>query len=208
MGMTLVSFYADPPGTRYYTSAARRLAERCRRYGVPHVIRRIPDAGNWLSNTNQKPAFIRAMLDELGSVLWLDVDCTLNSNPLPIAHDALMDHDAAFTPFKNHASRQLRAAAPLPDDPRQTPLRVMGIAQAWRQTDETVAMLTRWDELCRGPWSDRHGDHRLMQHALDEMTVAGELRWTCLPVEIRDIVKIGLAVGVPGRSWAMGIASQ
>lgn len=203
--MTLVSFYADPPGTSYYSVAAERLRAICRKHSIANRIVQLGSAGSWLANTALKAGFVRSMVHELGAVLWVDVDSVVGGNPLRIAWDTLDGVDAAFAGFGNKASRAFTPASPLPESLLCSPLRVMGIAHAWAHTRGALAVLDRWVELCDGPLTDRHGDHRLMQRALDEAQVADKVRFRYFPDTIGrgPLIRLGLARNVPGRSAAM-----
>jgi hypothetical protein len=203
MDITLVSFHADFKGQGYYRRKAGRLAAFCEDHRIPTRIRERPSRREWLANTGQKPFFIREQMAVGDNVLWVDADARVGGNPLPMAAEALRPVDVAFAAFKG--TDQGFTLASLSDNPMATPLRVMGVAHAWSQSEASLALLDRWCELCGGPLGHVHGDHRLMQYALDEFTVKDRIRFAYFPPEIGHgpLVSLGLANGIRGRAKSM-----
>jgi hypothetical protein len=203
--MILVSFYADPPGTRYFSKAGNRLIQTCVDRGIRHHIERLDSGPTWLSNTAKKPFFVRDMLRRFSPILWVDVDSHIGGDPLPVAEAALKGYDVAVTGFRNQKARGWQPKAPLPADPLATPLRIMGIAHAWSGSLASWRLVDRWCELAQTERADLHGDHRLQQYALDELTIAGEITYTYFPESIGrgPLVRLVESSGVPGRKEAM-----
>jgi hypothetical protein len=216
MSLTLISLYADLPGTDYYRKAAAKLTERCCQYGVTHCIEERESAGSWLQNVHLKPFFIREKWRELGPVLWVDVDSALRGNPVPLAAEAAKGYDAIFPKCAYLRGKTPVNPVELPGDCMHatifTSLRIMGIAHVWNNTKGAGALLDRWCGLCGTDIAEVRGDHRCLQLALDELTLTKEAKWGYLPEmefgKNGTLVSLGRAVGVPGRGRAMNYAKN
>lgn len=205
MGLILISYWCNPPRTDYYSRHAERLKERCLTLDIPHDIEEVEDRGSWFANLHWKQEFIKAKMGEHGPVLWLDVDSPVGSNPMEVAEAALEGHDITFTSnnLKNYDD-DFRITK-LPKGVFGLPLRVRAMCHAWSGSPNCLRLVERWIELGNGPLGQKHGDHCLMQLAVDEATVAGTLDFAYFPhtIGFGPMIQSGLADGVPGRYRAM-----
>ena len=207
MNMTLVSFYADLGKDKFYTEKATKLRARCQRLGIPFRIEQRADRGEWLQNTLIKASFIREMVQEIGCVLWLDVDSWLKGDVLAPAIKALEGCDVAIVPHGNkpwpHEPR------PLVDESRllHTPLRIFDHLHAWSPTRQTMALLDRWVELCeratKNPKQNVFSDHRFLQRTIDEALIAGQVRLGYLPGMGKNDLVAWKGARVHGRKAAL-----
>lgn len=79
MNLTVVSFWTGQP----WQDHATQLAVDCENVGLKVAISRREDLGSWVANCNQKPAFIRDMLQDLNDpILWIDADARINEPPV------------------------------------------------------------------------------------------------------------------------------
>jgi hypothetical protein len=75
----VVSFYTKDTD---YEQEARKLIETLEQFGVKHDVQPVENRKDWVLNTQQKPAFIKAMLQKHGCpVVWLDADARLAAYP-------------------------------------------------------------------------------------------------------------------------------
>jgi hypothetical protein len=76
---TVISFYTP---NWLYSDHAKRLTRECELLGLDYLIEERPDAGDYLANCRQKPAFIAYALRKLDRpVLWIDVDGSIYRRP-------------------------------------------------------------------------------------------------------------------------------
>jgi hypothetical protein len=119
-----VSFYTD---NWLYPEHAAALRESLERLGLQHDIRRV-EGSDWLSNTRQKAAFIREMLDIYSQIVWLDVDSAIHQRPgmlLDFREDMLLRPHSTVPGRKWHVS-------------------VMG----WKATRATRLLCNAWIKQC------------------------------------------------------------
>lgn len=74
----VISFYADPWGSRIYSNAAAKLGAKLDEFDLPHTIVNHTWAGGWRNTCLAKPRFMLSQLRWLRKpLLWLDADTDL-----------------------------------------------------------------------------------------------------------------------------------
>lgn len=162
MNLTVVSFWTGPPWKQH----AEQLATDCNRLGLHHEIRQREDLGSWVVNCNQKPPFIRDMLEALARpVLWIDADAQLAELPKLLADP--YEEFAVYAKPGGHTTKQVgRDAIELPAG---WPIEELGCR--WfqsgtiylRPTEPTFKLLDEWCRLASERGSDF--DQWLLQEA-------------------------------------------
>lgn len=77
--LTVISFYTD---NGEYPAYADRLRTQCDALNLNHLIEKLPDTGDRLTNSKFKPKFISDCISKIkGPILWVDVDNSLLSSP-------------------------------------------------------------------------------------------------------------------------------
>ena len=124
---TIISFF-----TPDFTHFAEDLKADCERFGYPHYIVEVNKAGSLIDTWDRKVEFIHDAINQLGTVLWLDVECRLlapippewtpplistfsmgNSNPVS---SGVLLLDPSYLPLVKVWSRHARINTELPDD--------------------------------------------------------------------------------------------
>jgi hypothetical protein len=83
MNALLVSFFSEIDASRYYSSGAAALKNRCRELSIDFVVKELPSHG-YMKNCLQKPQFILDQFDSTErSVLWIDADTNMLGDPTP-----------------------------------------------------------------------------------------------------------------------------
>ena len=158
--MHLIAYYADPPGTKYYSRCADRLRKACHMFHLDYSI--LPLAtGTWERNVARKPGFIAACLEELEKpVLYVDVDTLLRREP-----KELHEVEGSIGLARNYFNRRFPMVASV----------------LYLQPDAVAKeLLRRWDLLLA---ASRHrklpfGDHSLLNFAIEG---SPDLSWQELP---------------------------
>ena len=82
MQTKFISFYADIPGTDYYTRHAKMLKARFAELDAAYHIEELPSKNHFALNCLMKPQFILDCLRKFDApLIWIDVDCTINKLP-------------------------------------------------------------------------------------------------------------------------------
>jgi hypothetical protein len=192
MHYTLISMFADPRGSRYYTEAGENLRKRCDELGIPHRIERRPNAGDWLKNTKLKGPFVHETLEDIqGPVLWVDVDCPVHRVPDLSGYER---NDFAAVEF-------------LSESKLTPPLKIMGTTLFFNWTDRARKLAKDWSDVCKDESRWEAGDHRLLSNLLYD---ADYLRWKFLPDSFCQhaktrgnappVISLGLAKEVQSRT--------
>ena len=75
MKTKIISFFADNNHSKYYSSKAKILIERCKKFGVSYDIRELESKGSYMLNCLQKPHFIKDMMKFHNCpLIWIDCD--------------------------------------------------------------------------------------------------------------------------------------
>lgn len=191
MQYTLISLFADPGDTGYYSRHGKRLAAQCESLGVPHLIREMPNAGDWLKNQRLKGPFVEDALEAThGPVLWVDVDCELYRVP-ELGVYAEYDFAGVEFLFETNVSPRLL---------------IMGATLFFNYTDGGRRLASAWARSCQDPANAEFGDHRLLSHLLHGNEW---LRWTFLPDcycqcaltrgDAQPVIALGLADVIASR---------
>ena len=103
--------------TRNYADKALNLENSLNKFSLPYALYEIPSIHSSIShhgNTNSsfnKPKFIRAMLDKYKlPILYLDVDCVIESAPDLINEIAGQEYDFAIFNWLKNERNELRDA--------------------------------------------------------------------------------------------------
>lgn len=184
-GFAVCAFFTPGDGYERY---ARRLADSCRRHGLPHSLWRAPAVHcsiSWRGNPDlafTKPSFIGACLDRLGgaAVAYLDVDTVVTARPESWFAARTAGHDFAIYNWladphnETYLPANHKLVSPEPQSRfylfshrvewrSEAQLICSGVTQFYAATAAARALLAGWqDTIARNP---RSADDQSLNYA-------------------------------------------
>jgi len=191
--MRIISCY-----TKDYAKMAKKLRASCKKLGLTHSIKQVPERVSWRKNTFYKPEYILEMLCKHEEpVLWVDADAVVNSEPRYFTDERVIhDIDMGFYVFGK---------------------KILTGTLYFGNTDKAKDFLRMWLNTCNmstPPWHDQDVLNRMFmdgKHPPDlKFTVfpACYIRIKCMPhhQDVRPVIEHDLAHCKnrwPGLEWDM-----
>jgi hypothetical protein len=152
--MKVITFYADPPNSTYYTDHAQKWVDSVKSYALDYHIEEL-SGGNYWENTRRKPQFILNCLNKFqDAVLWIDVDTTFQS----------------YEPYKSSPFVALRQG--------KTGTALYSSCLHFEYCDESIKFVKLWNDLCVKNIIDLkspQGDHHYLYKAIAQSNI--EVKW-------------------------------
>jgi hypothetical protein len=186
--------------TSNYAHKAARLEDSLKKFGLPYALYQTPSIHSSISHHGKfdsdfnKPRFINAMLDKYKlPILYIDVDCVIERNPILIRQIIKKEKD--FAVF-NWLSRERNDAYKPVNPPNyeadrfyayshgchsidEGQLLCSGAVQLWRNTESAIRLLEKWDETIQAyPMA---ADDISLNFAFNNLSKAVKIRAFWLP---------------------------
>ena len=143
--MKVITFYADPPNSTYYSDHAQKWVDNVKSFGLDYYIEELNGDDGYWKNTRKKPQFILNCMNKFqDTILWVDIDDVIIAKPEPL------NCDIAFQLFPNDyhhiRSRNKIAASGL----------------TFNYTQKSLNFLKEWTKRCENYKGKPKGDHDII----------------------------------------------